>query len=243
MARPLTPLISRSSAVTASLEIIDTEGLNAFSLPKLAKFMGVSAPSLYYHFSDKSELLSAVARRILGAGRIPNRMPGPDWPEYFVELGLNLRSSVLRHRNAAPVLLQYMSRDLLIGPYEETAEFLAASGVPEHLHVRILDGMERISIGASLTEAMRKPSTPATIFPNVDHDEQPALAKALEANELTSRMLFEELVRGFLHGVMRDAAGVVTGAGDAVVAEAGDGVAAGVGDGATPEAAADASAP
>lgn len=203
MARPSRPLISRSSAVEAALEIIDREGLDAFSLPRLAKYLGVSAPSLYHHFTDKSEILAKVARYILGAGKLPVREPGPDWPEYFVTLSLNLRQSVLRHCNAAPIILEYLPRDLLGRTYEETAKFLAASGVPAHLHVRILDGLERLSVGASLTEAMRKPSTRRTIFPSIDPKEQPTLARALEENELTSKMLYEEMVRSFLYGVMR----------------------------------------
>ncbi|MFW0785220.1 TetR family transcriptional regulator [Gordonia sp. CPCC 206044] len=204
MPRPSKPLISRTSAVAASIEIIDTEGLDAFSLPRLAKHLGVRAPSLYHHFADKSEILSAVARHIAGAGSIPRRTPGPDWPEYFVSIALNFRQSILRHRNAAPILLQYLPRDLLIGTYEETARFLEASGVPAHLHVQILDGMERLSLGAALTEAMRGPSTRRTIFPNVDPESQPTLAHALAENELTSKKLYEEMIRSFLHGVMRN---------------------------------------
>ncbi|MDV2476234.1 TetR family transcriptional regulator [Rhodococcus zopfii] len=204
MARPSKPLISRATAVAASIEIIDSEGLDAFSLPRLAKHLGVRAPSLYHHFSDKSEILSAVAQHIAGAIAIPRRKPGPDWPEYFVALSSNLRRSILKHRNAAPILLQYLPRDLLIGSYEETARFLEASNVPTRLHVQILDGMERLTLGAVLTEAMRKPSTKSTIFPNVDPESQPLLTRALAENEMTSKQLFEEMVRSFLYGVMRN---------------------------------------
>ncbi|MFD9664126.1 TetR family transcriptional regulator [Rhodococcus sp. NPDC059968] len=204
MARPSKPLISRASAVAASIEIIDSEGLDAFSLPRLAKHLGVQAPSLYHHFADKSEILQAVARQIAGAGALPRRKPGPDWPEFFVTLSMNLRRSILKHRNAAPILLQYLPRDLLIGTYEDTARFLEESGVPARLHVQILDGMERLTLGAVLTEAMRKPSTKTTIFPNVDPDSQPLLARALTENEMTSRQLFEEMIRSFLYGVVRN---------------------------------------
>ncbi|MET7773207.1 TetR family transcriptional regulator [Nocardia sp. NPDC005366] len=203
MPRPSKPLISRASTVAASIEIIDSEGLDAFSMPRLAKYLGVQAPSLYHHFADKSEILAAVARQIAGAGPMPRRRPGPDWPEFFVTLGLNLRKSILRHRNAAPILMRYLPRDLLIGTYEETAQFLEESGVPVHLHVQILDGMERLTIGAALTEAMRPTGTRA-IFPNVDRELQPTLARAISANKLTSKQLFEEMIRSFLHGVMRE---------------------------------------
>ncbi|WP_067680089.1 TetR family transcriptional regulator [Nocardia miyunensis] len=203
MPRPSQPLISRSAVIEASIEIIDSEGLEAFSLPKLAKYIGVSAPSLYHHFADRSAILASVARHIAGAWPTPRRKPGPDWPEYFVQLALNFRRSILRHPNAAPILLQYLPRDLLIGTYEETARFLEASGVPTHLHVQILDGMERLSLGTALTDAMRGPSTRTTIFPNVDPASQPILARALSENTLTSKGLYEEMVRSFLYGVMR----------------------------------------
>lgn len=201
MPRPSQPLISRASVVAAAIEIIDTEGLEAFSLPTLAEHLGVRAPSLYHHFADKSAIMAAVARQIVGAGPIPRRRPGPDWPEFFVRLALNLRRSILRHRNAAPILLQYLPRDLLVGTYEETAHFLADSGVPAHLHVRILDGTERIALGAALTEAMRPPSTRTSIVVHVDARSQPALSRALSENTLTSKQLFEEMVRSFLYGV------------------------------------------
>ncbi|WP_174187466.1 TetR family transcriptional regulator [Nocardia barduliensis] len=205
MARPAKPLISRETAVQASIDIIDSEGLEAFSLPRLAKYLGVRAPSLYYHFADKNEILTEVAHYIAGTSvSRPRRRPGPDWPEYFVTLALNWRQSILQHRNAATVLLQHLPRDLFIGTYEDTARFLLDSGVPTELHVRILDGMETLAIGAVLMEAVRGPSTRSTIFPNVDPEAQPLLAEALEANPLTQKQLFEEMVRSFLHGIMRD---------------------------------------
>lgn len=203
MPRPSRPLISTTAAVQASIGIIDAEGLEAFSLPRLAKELGVRAPSLYHHFADKSEILAAVARDIGGTSVArPRRRPGPDWPEYFVALGLNFRQSVLRHRNAAPILLQYLPRELLIGTYESTAEFLLASGVPSELHVQILDGMENLVVGSVLTEAMRPASTRRAIFPNVDEASQPMLTRALRSNDLTPKQLYEERIRSFLRGVM-----------------------------------------
>jgi TetR/AcrR family transcriptional regulator, tetracycline repressor protein len=203
MARPSQPLISRSSAVAASIEIIDAEGLDAFSLPRLAKHLGVRAPSLYHHFSDKSAIMSEIARHIAGAGTIPKRTPGPDWPEYFVTLSLNLRRSILRHSNAAPILLRYLPRDVLLGPYEETARFLEASGVPTKYHALILNGMERMTLGVVLTEATRPSGNRSNIFPGVDPGTQIALAAANSANPFTPRQLFEETIRGFLYGVAR----------------------------------------
>lgn len=205
MPRPSTPRISRDAAVRASIEIIDAEGLEAFSLPRLARHLGVQAPSLYHHFADKNEIFVEVARFIGGSSvATPRRHAGDDWPEFFVALALNFRRSILKHRNAAPILLQYLPRSLFIETYEDTAHFLKDPGIPSDLHVRILDGLETLSIGAVLIEAMRPATTKSTIFPNVDPESQQLLAQALAENEYTQRMLYVELVRSFLHGVVRE---------------------------------------
>jgi TetR/AcrR family tetracycline transcriptional repressor len=203
MARPSKPLITRAAAVEASIEIIDSEGLDAFSLPRLAAHLGVRAPSLYHHFADKNEIMVAIARNIAGKSVIrPRRAPGPDWPEYFVSLSLNFRQSVLRHRNAAPILIEHLPRETLVGSFEDAARFLRDSGVPIHLHVQILDGIETLCIGAVLAEAVRKPRSRHALFPPVDAETNPNLAEALAVNGLSVRELFAERIRSFLYGVI-----------------------------------------
>jgi len=201
MARPRQPLISRSSAAAAALHIIDTEGLDALSLPRLARDMGVSAPSLYHHFEDKSAILAAVSRAIVAEITVP-RKPDPDeWPEWFVQMSLNFRAVVLRHRNAAPLLLQHRPRLQLTG-YDDAAEFLTHSGVPLHLHVQILDGMETLTLGATLTEAMRQTPSRKPAFPHLDAERQPHLAAAVAANEFSQKRVFENMIRSYLYGVV-----------------------------------------
>lgn len=202
MARPTRPLISRASAAAAALHIIDTDGLDALSLPRLARDMGVSAPSLYHHFDDKSAILAAVSRAIVAEITVP-RKPGPEkWPEWFVQMSLNFRTVVLRHRNAAPLLLQFRPRLQLTG-YDDAAEFLDQSGVPLHLHVQILDGMETLTLGATLTEAMRVTATRKPAFPHLDTERQPHLAAAIAANDFTQKRVFENMIRSFLYGVVQ----------------------------------------
>lgn len=207
MGRPSKPLISRAAAIQASIEIIDSEGLDAFSLPRLASHMGVRAPSLYHHFTDKNEILTAIARHIAGKSVIkPRRPPGPDWPEYFVTLAMNFRQSVLRHRNAAPVLIEHLPREVLVNSYEDAARYLRDSGVPTHLHVPILDGVETLCVGAVLVEAVRRPRGRHALFPDIGARTHPHLTDALAANELTVKELFAERIRSFLIGVMLDQA-------------------------------------
>ena len=203
MARPSKPLISRAAAVRASLEIIEAHGLAGFSVPRLARHLGVRTPSLYYHFTDKSEILAEVARQIAGASVVrPPQLPGSDWPEYFVSLVANLRRAVLCHPNAVALLLHYPPRDFLLGGFEDATRYLHESGVPDRLHMRILDGLETLSLGAVLSEAVARPKSGGAVFPDVDPARAPVLAEALAANDLSAAQLFEVNIRSFLHGVL-----------------------------------------
>jgi AcrR family transcriptional regulator len=202
MARPKQPLISQGTAVQAALEIIDSHGLDAFSLPRLARHMGVRAPSLYHHFEDKSAILAAVARAVVAETRMPRKPPPDQWQEWFVKLSLNFRAAVLRHRNAAPLLLQYPPREAMTRLYDDAADYLQRSGVPPRVHLQILDGLEPLTFGATLIDATRPTAPNRPTFADVDPDAMPQLAAAVEANPFTPLQIFEQTIRGFLVGTV-----------------------------------------
>lgn len=202
MGRPPKPLISRSSTIAASIEIIDTEGMDAFSLPRVAKQLNVKTSSLYHHFADRRELMTEVAKEIMTEATVPEYSPGTHWVEWFVDLGLNYRDAILRHPNAALVLVQFLPRDVLTSTYEKCARILDDGGVPAPLHVVILDGLEKIALATTLTDLMRDPVGSREVFPNVDARRHSTLTRALAANRWSSRELFVVTIRGFLAGVM-----------------------------------------
>lgn len=57
------PPLRRDAIVEEARALISSEGLDALTLRALGKRFGVSAPALYAHFSDKEDLLRAVAER------------------------------------------------------------------------------------------------------------------------------------------------------------------------------------
>jgi AcrR family transcriptional regulator len=48
-----------------AIEILETEGIDALSLHKLAEKLGVRAPLLYRHVGSKTDLLLAINRLTL----------------------------------------------------------------------------------------------------------------------------------------------------------------------------------
>jgi TetR/AcrR family transcriptional regulator, tetracycline repressor protein len=204
MPRPSSPLISNDAVVEASLRIIDREGLDAFSLPRLGRELNVQAPSLYHHFQDRADILRTVARAIV----LQTRLPDPDtcatWVDWFVGMSVAFRRAILDHRNAAPVLLEFMPRDLLIRSYEIGAQILADIGVPPDRRLLVIDGLDSLTLGASLAEAAKSPARAGQVFGNVNPGTEPMLAEALEFDVRTAEELFADSIRAFLRGAVAD---------------------------------------
>lgn len=196
MGRPKTPLISREAATQAALQLIDEAGLPAFSLGAVAARMAIKAPSLYYHFHDKAELLAEVARFVLLDVEFdPNDHAG--WEDQTVALCVGTRRALLRHPNAALLILQFFPRHMLLGAYERA---LTGYSQSRALRMVILEGIEKLTFGNALFEAAaRARGLPA--MPEVDPSKFPNLAQCIAANAMDDEQLFVEALRIFLAGV------------------------------------------
>jgi AcrR family transcriptional regulator len=204
MPRPASPLISHDAVVEASLRIIDSDGLDAFSLPRLARELNVAAPSLYHHFADRADILRTVARAIVLQTQLPDPATCASWVDWFVGISLAFRRAVLSHRNAAPVLLQFMPRDLLVRNYEIGVQVLAQLGVPPGQRIGVIDGLDTLTLGASLAAAAKSPAQAGQVFPSADPDTAPMLAQEIAGNRRTAEELFADSVRSFLAGAVPD---------------------------------------
>lgn len=203
MPRPSQPLLSRESVVAAALRIIDAEGLAACSTPRLAREFGVRAPSLYHHFTDRADIMAEVARLVVRQTPAPIRRPGDDWTDWFVKLGVNFRRTILRHPNVAPIMLEFLPRDVLTALYDNAAAVMSEYGVPVEAQALILDGLETLTVGAALIQAVKSEATRGMVFPSLNRETEPALAAAVDANPWNSaEALFEQSLRSFLHGAV-----------------------------------------
>lgn len=198
-ARPSQPLIHREEAVQAALRIIDAEGLESFGLDRLAKELGVKAPSLYHHFDGKADILAQVARLVTFEARVPPNPSTDHWEDFFVELAISFRSALLRHPNTAPLVLQYYPRRYVLSTYERAVRLMTSAGIPVELHVMVLEGLDKLTLGSSLFAAKWSMAEQG-VFPGVDPDRDPMLIRSIERNPWTDDQLFEETIRSFLRG-------------------------------------------
>jgi AcrR family transcriptional regulator len=71
--------LTRERVVDAALRIMDTEGLEAVSMRRVGRELGVEAMSLYHHVHDKEDLLDGIAQLVMSEFRLPEDTS--DWME------------------------------------------------------------------------------------------------------------------------------------------------------------------
>ncbi|OXM50082.1 TetR/AcrR family transcriptional regulator C-terminal domain-containing protein [Amycolatopsis alba] len=86
--------LSREQIVSAAIELLDADGIEALSMRKLGVRLGVAAPSMYTHVASKDELVELVVDEVYGEVAIPE--PGP-WRAEATRFARDLRSVFLRH--------------------------------------------------------------------------------------------------------------------------------------------------
>jgi AcrR family transcriptional regulator len=197
------PAISREAVVRTALAVIDESGLENFSLATVASRLQIKTPSLYYHFRDKSEILSEVARIILLDADLDKEgvTAVGDWKDCVISTMHPVRRSILRHPKAAPLLFLYPPRHIAMGGYERFLRFLRGRRIPAELHMPIITGSDFIFWGCTQFEAAAKAHGFA-LYPIYDPNMYPNLALAKRAETISEDEYFEFTMRRFLDGLI-----------------------------------------
>lgn len=88
------PSLSREQIVSAAIELLDAEGIDALSMRKLGIRLDVAAASMYTHVASKDELVELVVDEIYGEVALPASGP---WRTAATRFAHDLRSVFLRH--------------------------------------------------------------------------------------------------------------------------------------------------
>lgn len=132
--------LTRARIVDAALELVDAGGIEALSMPKLAKRLGVGVMSLYTHVDSKDDLLDAVAQRVLASLPAP---AGDDWRARLAAHFRDLRAALARHPGLGTVLAtKNVAAPAVFDLLEQRLSDLTASGVGDeeaaHLYYDLL---------------------------------------------------------------------------------------------------------
>ncbi|MFI0901027.1 TetR/AcrR family transcriptional regulator [Streptomyces sp. NPDC020983] len=122
---------STEEILDTAAELLRTSDAESFSVRKLAAALGTDSSSLYRHFRNKTELLRAVADRILLAA-MDGHHPEGDWKQRITALALRMREAFGEQPQLATVWGRYGSSSIgsrLV--MEELLQALRASGLPD----------------------------------------------------------------------------------------------------------------
>jgi AcrR family transcriptional regulator len=197
-------MISRELAIKTTLDLIDEEGYESFSLSKLARRMGVRTPSLYYYFAGRDEVLEEAARVLLTEGPVPPYPADGGWEEWFVELCMETYRLILRHPRAAGLVFTYFPNTVVMPSHERGAQLLAEAGVPVEDQWAVMRGMEKLVFGIAFGDAQAEVSGRPSVPHGGQREMYPAFSAASDASP-TGADLLERVLRVFLAGVSADA--------------------------------------
>jgi TetR/AcrR family transcriptional regulator, tetracycline repressor protein len=98
--------VNRERIVRVALALVDEAGLEQLTLRRLARKLKIQAPTLYWHFKSKDELIDEMATVVLAEGA-PSLLPEPkssDWKAWAEAFGNGLRRTLLKYRDGARMI-------------------------------------------------------------------------------------------------------------------------------------------
>ena len=154
---PLTPRLSRDVLIDAYLRIADSEGPEAVTMRRLGSELGVDPTAVYRHFRDKTELLIAMADRLL-IEAMRGFSPSGSWRADLRDLATRARRTYLAHPRLAflvaaadaPLPSESRISEMALGA-------LRRAGLPDNEAVLAFQAIEGYTAGTSSLDAASGP--------------------------------------------------------------------------------------
>lgn len=139
--------LTREAVVEGALEIVDSDGLEALSMPRLARHLGAGVMTLYGHVANKADLIDALAERVLADVKTVEGRPD-DWDRDLAEHMRHLRHVVLRHPALGAVLAAHgLTTPSVFRHLEAGLKLLCAAGFDRQTAVQIYYALLTYTLG------------------------------------------------------------------------------------------------
>lgn len=216
---PRTPL-ARERITAAALAIADAEGLEALSMRRVARELGVGTMSLYHYLQGKDDLLDLMHDAVSAEMLVPGTMPA-DWREAVRAISHQTRDALLRHPwvvdvigqrpGASPNGMRHVEQSaaavdgLDVPPEVAGAILLAADDYTIGYVVRVLAARR----GANAPETMRRQVLEPHVRELLASGEFPHLARFVAEGglEVMAADRFDQGLDWLLDGIARSIAG------------------------------------
>jgi TetR/AcrR family tetracycline transcriptional repressor len=148
-------VLTEDAILDAALALLDSGGLEAASVRRIAAAVGVAPNAVYTYFPDKSAVLAALVDRLLGEVDYAALADhGPPWRERVQALALDVRARLSAHPGAVTLLMggpMDGPHALRLGEY--LLELLAGAGLDREAAARASYLVMTYVLGAIALEA------------------------------------------------------------------------------------------
>ncbi|MFF5082870.1 TetR/AcrR family transcriptional regulator C-terminal domain-containing protein [Actinoplanes sp. NPDC000266] len=154
--------LRRADVLRGARDLLDDEGLDAFTMRRLGSRLDVRAGALYWHFPNKQALLEAVADDLMtGVG---DDLPDAPWPEQVTALAVALRRALLSVRDGARLIGETFVTDtnhVFLG--ETAVRILTQAGLPPDRAAWTLFVLAHYILGNTIEEQTRRQTPPGEL--------------------------------------------------------------------------------
>lgn len=158
--------LSNERIELAALELIEAEGMAAFSTRKLAAQLGYEAMSIYHYFPSKGHLMDALVNRIVARELtvpVPGRAP---WRTQLEQSAWEWRAMALKHPALFPFLANHrFNTPTALRWLEGVIGVMTHSGLAHEPAIRLFRAVGYYINGAMLDETAGYTRGPSTVEP------------------------------------------------------------------------------
>lgn len=182
--------LSRAAVIAHATRMISADGLEAFSLRRLADALGVRPNALYNHVHNRDELLDAVTEQFVRTLHLPPG--GSPWPDWIRTAALDLRRQLGRQRSLTALVLD-RAGTTAAGPrlLGEFIDRLVASGVDRAVAHLAWHAVLTVVVGSLEPERAASAAGEATFEAVLDLTVAGIVSAAGEPPSVQARALFE----------------------------------------------------
>lgn len=149
--------------VSAAVEIIERDGVDALSMRRVASELSVATMSLYNHVENKAALLDSVAEWILSDMRFAAD-PNSDWRDQARQLARTFRDIARRYPRSVSVVIGRQPRSITgLRTVELVLAAIRKAGFDGIAAVRVLRTFEAYILGSLVREAGVPDQPPAKL--------------------------------------------------------------------------------
>jgi AcrR family transcriptional regulator len=143
--------LTRERILQTGLQLIDEQGLEAFTMRKLAQELGVDPMSIYRHFENKDALLDGVADLLWGEVQLPGSETG--WEALLCLIATSLRALAHAHPHAYRLLFYNQSLSLaMLRLFDVILEQLQQAGFAPKRASEVVCTVSSYAIGYAMVE-------------------------------------------------------------------------------------------